>query len=137
MMRAGVSSRKGDVAHLVALLDELRQVVIYHSISSNCARFHLTHLLRIVLVMLLEHGQQGLVVLSHAQIGVAHLLRRDIPVGVTHLLIRLVDAKPYLVQHTVATHHCHETATCQLAQFHIPHFLLHVQLLRAMCSFRS
>ena len=99
----GCQLTQGDVAHLVALLDELRQVVIYHAVFPVAAlAFHLPHLLRIVLVVLFEHGQQGLVVLSHAQIGVTHLLRRDIPVGVTHLLIRPIDAKPYLVQHTVA-----------------------------------
>lgn len=124
----GCQLSQGDIAHLVALLDELQQVVIYHAVFPVAAlALHLAHLLRIVLVVLLEHGQQGLVVLSHAQIGVAHLLRRDIPIGVAHFLIRLVDAKPYLVQHTVALL-CHEAAACQLAQFHVPHFLLHVLL---------
>lgn len=124
----GCQLTQGDVAHLVALLDELRQVVIYHAVFPVAAlALHLAYLLCIVLVVLLEHGQQGLVVLTQPQIGVAHLLRRDIPVGVAHFLIRLVDAKPYLVQHTVALL-CHEAAACQLAQFHVPHLFLHVQL---------
>ena len=124
----GCQLSQGDVAHLVTLLDELRQMVIHHAVFPVAAlALHLTHLFRIVLVVLLEHGQQGLVVLPQTQIGVAHLLRRDIPVGVAHLLIRLVDAKPYFVQHTVALL-CHEAAACQLAQLHVPHFLLHVQL---------
>ena len=124
----GCQLTQGDVAHLVALPDELRQVVIYHAVFPVAAlAFHLAYLLRIVLVVLLEHGKQGLVVLPQAQVGVADLLRRDIAVGVAHLLISLVDAEPYLVQHTVALL-CHEAAACQLAQFHVPHFLLHVQL---------
>ena len=63
---------QGDVAHLVALLDELRQVVMYHAVFPVAAlALHLAHLLRIILVVLLEHGQQGLVVLTQPQIGVA------------------------------------------------------------------
>ena len=97
-------------------------MVIYipRSISSSYA-LHLADLLRIVLVVLLEHGQQG-----QTQVGVAHLLRRDIPVCVAYFLIRLVDAKPHLVQYTVSLL-CHEAAACQLAKLHVPHFS-HVQL---------
>ena len=103
-------------------------MVVHHAVFPVAAlALHLADLFGIVLVVLLENGKQGLVVLSQTQVGVAHLLSRDISVGVAHFLIRLVDAKPYLVQHTVALL-CHEATTRQFAQFHVPHFLLHVQL---------
>lgn len=119
---------QGDVAHLVALADELRQVVIDGAVLPVAAlALHLAHHLGVVLVVLPEHGKQRLVVLSQAQIGVAYLLRRDITVRVAHLLISLVDADTYLVKHTVSLL-CHEAASGQPPGFHVPHPFLHVQL---------
>lgn len=118
---------QGDVAHLVALSDELRQMVIDGAVFQVAAHaFHFSYHLGVVLIMLLEHGKQGLVVLSQSQIGVAYFLCRDIAVRVAYFLICTVYAHTYLVKHTV-TFLRHEAATGQTPGFHVPDAFLHVQ----------
>lgn len=117
-----------DVTRLIALLDELGQMAVYGAVFQiTSLALHLAHHLGIVLVVLLEHGKQGLVVLSHAQIGVAHLLCGNITVGVTHLLICLVDTDTYLVKHTVPFLR-DNASSGQPPGFHVPHLFLHIQL---------
>lgn len=119
---------QGDVAHLVALSDKFRQMIIYGTVFQVAAlALHLANHLGVVLVVLPEHGKQGLVVLPQSEIGVAYLLRRYITVRVAHLLISLVDADTYLVEHTVSLL-CHEAASGQPPGFHVPHPFLHIQL---------
>lgn len=93
---------QGDVAHLVALSDKFRQMIIDGTIFQVAAlALHLAHHFGVVLVVLSEHGKQGLVVLPQSEIGVADFLRCDITVRVADLLICLVDADTNLVKHTV------------------------------------
>ena len=64
-------------------------MVIYSAVFPIAAlAFHLADLFRIVLVVLTEHGQKGLVVLSHTQKGVTHLFCGNIIVLVANFLIR-------------------------------------------------
>ena len=118
---------QGDVAHLVALSDELRQMVIDGAVFQVAAlAFHFSYHLGVVLIMLLEHGKQGFVVLPQSQIGVAYFLCRDIAVRVAYFLICTVYAYTYLVKHTVTSLR-HEAATGQTPGFHVPNAFLHVQ----------
>lgn len=119
---------QGDVAHLVALPDEFRKMVIDGAVFQVAAlALHLAHHPGVVLVVLFEYGQQRLVVLSESQIGVAYLLRRHVIVRVAYLLIGTVDADTYLVKHAVPFLR-HEAAAGQTPGFHVPHAFLHVQL---------
>ena len=126
---------QGDVAHLVALPDELRQVVIDGAVFQITAfALHLAHHPGIVLVVLPEHGKQRPVVLPKPQIGVAYFLCRDIAVRVTDFLICPVDADTYLVKHTVPLL-CHKAAAGEPSCFHVPHTLLDIQLAAELGDF--
>ena len=51
------------IAYLVAMLDELFQMVIYGTIFSITAlAFHLAHLFGIILIVLAEYRKQGLII---------------------------------------------------------------------------
>ena len=126
---------QGDVLHLVPRPDELRQVLVNHAVFPVAAlALHLAHQFGVVLVVLPEHGEQRLVVHAHAEVLVAHLLRRDVGVAVEHVLIRLVHAHADFVQHTVAFQ-SHVAPSGQPPGLHAPHLFLHVQPAAELCDF--
>lgn len=126
---------QGDVLHFVPCPDELGQVLVNHAVFPVAAlALHLAHQFGVVLVVLPEHGEQRLVVHTHAEVLVAHFLRRDVSVAVEHVLIRLVHAHADFVQHTVAFQ-SHVAPSGQPPGLHAPHLFLHVQPAAELCDF--
>ena len=93
---------QGDVADLVTLFDELREVLVHGAVFPIATQaFEFADLLLVILVVLTEYRQQCFVVHTQTEISVAHFLGGDIVVAVGDLLIGLVDTHADFIQHAV------------------------------------
>ena len=93
---------QGDVADLVTLFDELREVFVHGAVFPIAARaFELAHLLLVILVVLTEYRQQRFVVHTQTEISIADFLGGYIIIPVGDLLVGLIDTHADFIQHAV------------------------------------
>ena len=111
---------QGNIAYLVAMLDEFFQMVIYGTVFPITAlAFHFAHLFGIILIVLSEYGKQGLMVLPHTQECISDLLCRHITIPVHNLLISFVDTDSDFIQHSVGFL-CNNASSRHSAEVDIP-----------------
>ena len=118
---------QGNIAYLVAMLDEFFQMVVNGAILPITAlAFHLAHLFGVIFIVLSKYSKQGFMVLSHTQESISDLLCRHITISVHNLLISLVDAYSDFIQHSVGFL-CNNASSRHSAEIDIPQLFLHIQ----------
>lgn len=118
---------QGNIADLVSLTDELRQMIIYGTIFPKTAlALDFSNLLCIVLIMLTEYGKQCFVVHTHTQEGISYLLCGNIVVLIANILISLVDIHSDFVKHSVSLQ-CYNTSSRHSSGLDIPMLFIDIK----------